>query len=163
MPRLATSTSPIVAVNFNLISPHVAFLSWRDQRRNPRLPIRADPLISAAELIIQYQLSQLLIREFSVLDLPAFSRRPECARDVEPKGFIPVRPVYSVRVVNAAVSSAGNCDNGFKCGSIGKVEGTVFTDVSTSSVLRNEEIEKLHQLGFCFGKATEALNAESSV
>ena len=73
-----------------------------------------------------------------------------------------VPPVYSVRIVNAAVSSAGNCDNGFQCGSIDKVLGTIFTDVSTSSVLSNEEIEKLHQLGFCFGKVTEPLCAESS-
>ena len=28
---------------------------------------------------------------------------------------------------------------------------------SISNVLSNEEIEKLHQLGFCVGKATEAL------
>ena len=73
-----------------------------------------------------------------------------------------VPPVYSVRGVNAAASSAGNCDIGFQCGSTDKVLGTNITDDSTSSVSGNEEIEKLHQLGFCFRKATEALCAESS-
>ena len=73
-----------------------------------------------------------------------------------------VPTVYSVLVINEAVSSAGNCDTGFQCGSVDKVLGTNFTDVSKSSVLSNEEIEKLHQLGFCIGKATEALCGESS-